>query len=90
MSQHDCSPEAVGQLQLAEELSRQRASTARLQKQLAELEGDDLAALVAGNTTAAAELEAVRYGDEATELLRGACRKCELAKTCAVSMCKGE
>jgi hypothetical protein len=71
-------------LNLAEQVARQTAAT----KRLAELRGDDLAAQVAGNRAAVAELYPNCYRDKATELLRSACRKCPASLTCCASMAK--
>jgi hypothetical protein len=75
-------------LNLAEQVARQTAATKRLEKGLAGLRGDDLAAQVAGNNAAVAELQPNCYRDKATELLRSACRKCPASQTCCVSMAK--
>jgi hypothetical protein len=90
MSAHQCVPAKVNELQLTEELIRSAVKTKRLQASVDALQGRDLAAKVALNSAAVAELEASRVAEQAAELLRGACRKCELGKTCCASMCKGE
>jgi hypothetical protein len=75
-------------LNLVEQVARQTAATKWLEKGLAELRGDDLAAQVAGNRAAVAELQPNCYRDKATELLRSACRKCPASQTRCASMAK--
>jgi hypothetical protein len=75
-------------LNQAEQVARQTAATKWLEKGLAELRGDDLAAQVAGNRAAVAELQPNCYRDEAVELLRGACRTCPASQTCCASVAK--